>query len=283
MPTRVLALTTSLFLAALVSGIAQFQTPASNSSMESQATPSATPLTWPNLDRLKNPNGTTCGLNGAPAGIREKAAQNRLRNRYHLPEKGFEQLTLEDLQKNLPQGEIGPKQTLVNFPTSADPNNQRGVTIVAYVTDVLVLGCGAANEHVTFVPPIERRGVESAICYVNQESLCTAQIMVTSDPSLPRNEGRNVFVVNVTRRSRGLAKNNLLVSNIGNDWSTQALRDRIKGHWVRFSGWLFFNQNYRERAWVTDPDNKIGKANVRQTAWEIHPVMGIEIDVPPPQ
>jgi hypothetical protein len=223
-----------------------------------------------------------CGLGGASGGIAEKAAQNRLRNRYHLPENGFEQVTLDYLQTTLPQGEVGPQNILVNYPKSDDPNNGRAVALVAYVTDVLVLGCGAANEVVSYVPPPERRGVEAANCYVNKADLCTAQILVTSDPKLPRDNGRNVFFVNVTRRSRILARKNLLVSNVGNDWSTPELRTKLKDRWVRFSGWLFFNQNYRERAWIIDPENKIGKSNDRQSAWGLHPVMGIEVDVSPP-
>lgn len=285
MPTRVLVLTALLTLAAYVSGATQIQPAAGASSSETQAKASPTPVPWPNLDRVKNPKGVICGLDGAPGGVAERAAQNRLMNRYHLPEKGFEQLRLRDLEENLPQGEFTPEKKLINFPLSDDRNNQRAVAVVGYVTEVLVLGCGAAHvtadDIISIVPPIERKGVESANCYVNRESLCTTQIILTPDPTLPRDGRRNVFVVEVTRRSRWLVKQNLLVSNIGLDWSTETLRKRILKNWVRFSGWLFFDQNYRERAWVTDPDNKIGKPNDRQTAWEIHPVMGIEV-VPPP-
>jgi hypothetical protein len=243
---------------------------------------SPTPGAWPNLDRVKNPKGIYCDLDGLPGGDPERAAQNRLRNRYHLPETGFEQLNLTALENKLPQGEIGPDRTLINYPASEDPNNQRAVTVVGYVTDVLILGCGAAHSilddgPIVLVEPKQRVGVESANCYVHSDYLCTAQLMVTPDPDLPHSDGHNIFWVDVTRRSRWLAKSNHLTSNIGNNWSTPMLRKQIKGHWLRLSGWLFFNQNYRERAWVSDPENKIGKKNERQTAWEIHPVMGIEV------
>lgn len=200
-----------------------------------------------------------------------------------MPETGFEQLTLTDLENKLPQGEIGADRTLINFPTSEDQNNQRAVTVVGYVTDVLILGCGAATipdgpfPIIVQVKPKQRVGVESANCYVHKDYLCTAQLMVTQDPDLPHNDGHNIFWIDVTRRSRHLAKLSYLTSNIGNDWSTTTLRKQIKHHWVSLSGWLFFNLNYRERAWATDPENKIGKQNERQTAWEIHPVMGIEV------
>jgi hypothetical protein len=247
------------------------------------ATPSPSPMSWPDLDKLKNPDGTTCGLSGAPKGSAERGAQNRLRNRYHLPDHGFEPLTLEDLLKLL-QGEIDDRNRLINYPLSSDRNHERAVAIVGYVTDVLVLGCGAADtkgDIITEVPLPKRKGVESANCFVNDPGLCTAQIFITSDPNLPLEGGRNLFVVTVTRRSRFLAKRELLISNIGNDWSTQVLREKIWKHWVRFSGWLFFNQNYRDRGWAIDPSDKIGKPNDRQSAWGLHPVMGIEVDVPP--
>ena len=153
---------------------------------------------------------------------------------------------------------------------------------MGYVTDVLVLGCGAADAKdgkILEVDLPKRKGVESAICYVNDPNLCTTQIFITSDPNLPTEGGRNLFVVNVTQRSRILAKRKLLISDIGNDWSTQILRKKILKHWVRFSGWLFFNQNYRERGWAIDLNDKIGKPNDRQSAWGLHPVMGIEVDV----
>ncbi len=87
---------------------------------------------WPNLDILQNypnPAGTTCGLNGSGRPGSEKAATNSLKNRYRLPPNGFAPLLLSDLF-TLPSG-------TPNAPTpSSDPNNQRAVTVVAYVRDV---------------------------------------------------------------------------------------------------------------------------------------------------
>lgn len=293
MSTSVLAL--SLVLLLLFGSLESIrpQEPQQNLNANVQASPSPGSSPWPNLDRVKRGKGF-CGLDGSPGRDLERAAQNRLRNRYHLPPDGFENVTLQYLRDNLPQGEIVPKKGLVKFPTSDNCNNGRAVSVVGYVTEVLILACGIAAEkineksgyeRVTLVPRLRRRGVESANCYVADETLCTTQIFVTPEPNLLREKGRNVFVMNVTERSRLLAKENYLKSNIGNDWSTVTLRDKIKGikgKWVRFSGWLFFNQNYRERAWVSDPNNKIGKSNDRETSWTLHPVMGIEVGVPPP-
>lgn len=275
MPTRVLALTAFLLLAAYISSNIVFPSLPVKLSAEAQPTP--TP--WPNLDTITKP---PCGIDGAAAPNSENAEINRLMNRYRLPEKPFEELPLEYLRGNdLPQGETSPEGELVNFPNRLNPNNQRAVTVVGFVKDIRIMGCGTGNTVYVQVEPPEKPGVQSANCYANKISLCTAQIMVTPDPTLPQIKGRNIYFVKVTRRSRWLANDNRLVSNIGNDWSTETLRKKIVRRWVRFSGWLFFNQNYRERAWVSDPADKIGKPNDRQTAWEIHPVMGIEVDVRP--
>src|SRR5438093_13323404 len=87
---------------------------------------------WPNLDTLDNypnPGGTTCSLDGSGRPGSEKAATNRLKNRYHLPPNGFAPLLLSQML-TLPAG-------TPTAPTlSTDPNNQRAVTVVGYVRDV---------------------------------------------------------------------------------------------------------------------------------------------------
>ena len=87
---------------------------------------------WPNLDTLRNypnPGGTTCRLEGSGRPGSEKGNSNVLKNRYKLPANGFESLLLSDII-SLPSG------TLDARPTSADPNNQRAVTVVGYVREV---------------------------------------------------------------------------------------------------------------------------------------------------
>src|SRR5712691_9131684 len=87
---------------------------------------------WPNLDTLDNypnPAGTTCTLDGSGRPGSEKAATNRLKNRYKLPSTGFEQVLLSDIIA-LPSG------APTVHPTSSDPNNKRAVTVVGYVREV---------------------------------------------------------------------------------------------------------------------------------------------------
>ena len=86
---------------------------------------------WPNLDILQNypKPGVSCRLRGAAPQGSEKGKSNALKNRYRLPTTGFEQVLLSDI--------IGlPSGTPAVRPTSADPNNQRAVTVVGYVREV---------------------------------------------------------------------------------------------------------------------------------------------------
>ncbi len=64
----------------------------------------------------------------------------------------------------------------------------------------------------------------------------------------------------------------------GVDWSTSALKASIEGHWVKVRGWLFFDAEHRGQSENTAPGNP---GNWRATAWEIHPITGIEV-VPGP-
>jgi hypothetical protein len=234
---------------------------------------------WPLLDVIKHPDGSYCGLDGAASRGSHKAAFNRLKNRYHLPAR-FEEITILDLL-SLPQGTVARDRKSIVPPDANDTNQNRGVSIVGYVVRVQVLGCGPAEETAKSWPQRPKRGVESNNCYTNDLGVCSVQFRLTSNPDLPTNDGHNIFVVEVTERGRRLAQKNLLNSSIGPDWSIDKLRE-LERRWVRFSGWLFFDGGYLDRAWAVDPEDTIGKPNMRETVWEIHPVLGIEADVPAP-
>ncbi|SRR6266545_674651 len=152
---------------------------------------------------------------------------------------------------------------------SSDENNERAVTIEGYIVSVMTGGCSSG---------------ESCNCKTQIPKYCDTHINVLPDEDTDKKSGRNVYVVEVTRRIRILASKGLLSSNIGNDWSTAAL-SKLERHRVRFSGYLYFDTDHSQEAWVNDPENKIGFKKVngrlkgnnwRQTAWEIHPVMAIK-------
>lgn len=58
------------------------------------------------------------------------------------------------------------------------------------------------------------------------------------------------------------------------DWSTKTLHDRMLGHRVRVTGWLFADSIHKGQAENTHPG---GKKNWRATVWEIHPITGITV------
>lgn len=60
----------------------------------------------------------------------------------------------------------------------------------------------------------------------------------------------------------------------GEDWSTAALKARLLGRRVRATGWLLFDRPNEDASQHTAVDPA---RNARTTAWELHPVTGIEL------
>lgn len=60
----------------------------------------------------------------------------------------------------------------------------------------------------------------------------------------------------------------------GTDWSTATLRTQLVGRCATFTGWMFFDEEDDDEAQNTAPNwtNKW-----RATAWEVHPVTGIQV------
>lgn len=223
---------------------------------------------WPDLTAIKVGPTNICTIDGAGTN-KEKKRLNQLKNRFRLPAGDFESITFDDLSA-LNQGRVENKK-VVDFPDSSDQNNERAVTIEGYVDKVSVGGCSSG---------------ESCNCKTQIPRYCDTHINVLPAKNTDKRGGRNVYVVEVTRRSVILASKGLLSSNIGTNWSTAELQ-KLEGHRVRFSGYLYFDTDHSQEAWVNDPGNKIGFKrdskgrfegnNWRQTAWEVHPVMGIRV------
>ena len=207
------------------------------------------------LYNYQNPFGTTCSIDGKPTATTEKKKWNRLKNRFTVGN-NIENVTFADLLKLRPfkNGKI---------PLVDNPNHLRYVSIVGYVRSVF---------------PGGTKG-ESCNCGATKTSLADAHIEIVLNPMTDVNEktGKGVITVEVTERSRRLANLSLLQSNVGNDWSTSMLKSRIQGRWVRFTGWLYYDDEHHSGSWKTDPINSKGEKNWRATAWEVHPVLGIEV------
>jgi hypothetical protein len=151
-------------------------------------------------------------------------------------------------------------------PTSADPNNQRAVTIVGYVREVKPGGTAG----------------ESCNCKAKGKTQVDTHLELVLDPHNNSPSGKDMIVIEVQERIRRVAAKGLLQSNIGKNWSTSTLRARLLGRWVKFSGWLFYDADHHLESWQVDTQNTLDGNNWRETGWEIHPVMAIESGVAPP-
>lgn len=207
------------------------------------------------LDNYQNPFGTTCSIDGKPTATVAKKKWNRLKNRFNAGD-NIETVTFADILKLRP-AKNG------KMPLVTNANHSRYVSFVGYVRSVFPGGTGG----------------ESCNCGAKGKFLADAHIEVVINPMIDVNDplGKGVITVEVTERSRRLAKLGLLKTTVGNDWSTSILKSQIQGRWVRFTGWLYYDDEHHLESWKVDPTNAKGKNNWRATAWEVHPVMGIEV------
>jgi hypothetical protein len=128
--------------------------------------------------------------------------------------------------------------------------NDTAVEITAFVVDVRDGGMTSANCH--SADPADHETILDLSPGAN-----------VSDPS-----HRMIAVVTPAWR-RIMAKNRI-------DWSTRAIRARFLQQYVNIRGWLLFDFEAAPRSVNT---TSLAGVNVtRATAWEIHPVTGIELN-----
>ena len=126
-------------------------------------------------------------------------------------------------------------------------SDRRAATVVGYVRDVKV------------------GGVETANCFAKTPEHRDTHIELVTDP---QDVGQLPLIVEVTPWWRRHA------ASRGGNWSTDSLRSSLRGRWVRVTGWLLFDDEHQRQAENTTP-GRVG--NWRATAWELHPVTGIEV------
>jgi hypothetical protein len=163
--------------------------------------------------------------------------------------------------------ELNVHKNRYDFPDSA--HIDRSVTLQAMLSpgnDRDRFSIGKAAEITGYVNDVKVGGDESCNCHArNPEDRDThIELVVSPEQSA---EGMRVIVEVTPRLREEMAKK-------GIDWSTDKLRNTIKGHYVKVRGWLLFDEEHLKQAVNTDPDNP---KDWRATCWELHPVTSIEL------
>lgn len=177
-----------------------------------------------------------CGVKGD---AKQKVAQrlNPLKNRFIVP--GPEQI----------DSTISLNAILQPGNDSGRWNSLRAATILGYVVSA------------------HPGGNESCNCHAKQINRRDTHIDIVINPSEAADK-RHHMIIEVTPRLRAaMAKN-------GIDWSTPALQQTIVNHWVKVTGWMFFDAEHTNAAENSTPG---GQHNWRATAWEIHPVTALQV------
>ncbi|SRR6266581_4286835 len=125
---------------------------------------------------------------------------------------------------------------------------------------------------VAFVVDVKKGSNETVNCGDTALAFIDTHIDVVQNPNDTRKRVR--MIVEVTPRWRAFVGQENL------DWTTPTLRQTLLGHWVRFTGWLFWDFEHAHNAENTHAGDA---ANWRATAWEIHPVTEIKVCPGSPQ
>ncbi len=139
-----------------------------------------------------------------------------------------------------------------------------------------------------YVVKVQKGGIETCNCHATNPAKMDTHIDIVADPkyAVPRfvkmtchgktiqkdTKEKYYMIVEVTPRVRGQQRAK------GVDWSSVTLKKQLTHHWVRFSGWLLFDDQHVREAENTNPGNK---CNWRATCTEIHPIFGIKVVNPP--
>ncbi|MDB5281984.1 MAG: hypothetical protein JWO06_1059 [Bacteroidota bacterium] len=154
-----------------------------------------------------------------------------------------------------------------NFPLETDFN--REVTLAKMLApgeDYDRWSVNTAAEVSGYVADVKVGGVETCNCKTKDHDHRDTHIELVLDAMNEGGSGK--VIVEVTPRIRQA------MALKGEDWSTNALRDKILGRWVKVKGWMLFDKEHERQADNTNPN---GTHNWRGTCWEIHPVTSIEV------
>jgi hypothetical protein len=124
-----------------------------------------------------------------------------------------------------------------------------------------------AVEITAFVLDVRDGGMTTANCHSANPADHDTILDLSPGADVSDNSHRMIAVITPQWR-RLMAKDRI-------DWSTGAIRAMYLQRSVAIRGWLFFNSEVAARSLNTAP--LAGAGITRATAWEIHPVTGIEL------
>lgn len=117
-----------------------------------------------------------------------------------------------------------------------------------------------------YVLEVKPGGDESCNCHISDPDKIDTHIVLVADPKNTKNSQK--IIIEITPRMR------FLMAQQGTDWSTPAIKSIFLKHWVKVTGWLFFDEEHTNASENTKPG---GIHNWRATAWEIHPITDIAL------
>ncbi|HKD16433.1 MAG TPA: hypothetical protein VKG23_01100 [Thermoanaerobaculia bacterium] len=124
----------------------------------------------------------------------------------------------------------------------------------------------SAAEITAFVVDVRDGGMASSNCFSPDPADHDTVLELSSGADVS-DASHRVLAVITPRWRRIMAKNQI-------DWSTRAIRALYWQKYVSIRGWLLFDADAASRA--VNTASLAGASITRATAWEIHPVTGIE-------
>ena len=123
-----------------------------------------------------------------------------------------------------------------------------------------------AAEVTGYVVNVKIGGIESCNCNSRDPHYRDTHIVLALDGK--EKKASRMVVAEVTPRWREIMRKR------GVDWSTEGLKKTLIGKKIRLRGWMLYDWHYTDESENTNPG---GRKNWRATAWEIHPVIAIEV------
>ena len=124
-----------------------------------------------------------------------------------------------------------------------------------------------AAEITAFVVDVRDGGMASSNCFSNDPG--DHDTILELSPGADVSDAPHQMLAFITPRWRRIMARNQI------DWSTGAIRARYVQKYVSIRGWLLFNSE-AAAAQALNTSSLAGVSITRATAWEIHPVTGIE-------